>query len=534
MQQLFLGLAASMLFALCAFSQGDLSKSERTRRAEAYGRTVSEVAATVARNTGESPAEYLLSGIEALYADQRTPIPAELRQRLERLRPGDSDRTAEFALANLGDLPGLTFGRAVVVTVNGFRSKTDPTSGLVFQDMLISSPNGLRIGVELEGLTLFDRIVYHVDRLNLAGINRADFVKPPIGPIWKISRVVPGSPAAEAGIVPGDRIVDVERTKLDHDSNAKLFAAVTAAEEQAVMDEFGNRKARGSIRLAYERVETQTQVNAVVSFPYQAKVFHAPNRSKLGEPDWWLDREAGIACIRVGAIENGSETEFVDILENLRLQGIKGLLLDLRWCPGGYVLPTTTLLSQFLPVGTPISKLEPLTVSPIMMTPRPEIAGGGYHPDWLTIPMAVLVNTETTGGGEMIAAALQDHKSAVVLGQRTFGKANIMSAYPIQLPGLAYRATTGYSLRPSGGMRHRFPTSKREDPWGVKPDRGWEIPTTAEQSQLLFRQAERLAIRRSTDRGILPADDPAEDAQRLTALKLFRKRLTELQLPRTP
>ena len=104
--------------------------------------------------------------------------------------------------------------------------------------------------------------------------------------------------------------------------------------------------------------------------------------------------------------------------------------------------------------------------------------------------MIVLVNGETTGGGELIAAALQDHKRAVVAGQRTRGKGSIQT--PTRVPLLAdggridgdlhLKLTNGAFLRPSGKGLTRYADSKPTDDWGVSPDPNLEFRVSNELS----------------------------------------------------
>jgi carboxyl-terminal processing protease len=126
----------------------------------------------------------------------------------------------------------------------------------------------------------------------------------------------------------------------------------------------------------------------------------------------------------------------------------------------------------------------------------------------------------------MIAAALQDHGRAVVIGQRTFGKANIMDLINTSLPGgIGYRVSTGFTLRPNGKGRHRFPDSKPTDEWGVRPDKGFEVPLTPDLSVRLRRQAELHAIRPPGSAETVALDDPLADPQRMVALRLLKERL---------
>ncbi|MFO0849194.1 MAG: S41 family peptidase [Gemmataceae bacterium] len=160
--------------------------------------------------------------------------------------------------------------------------------------------------------------------------------------------------------------------------------------------------------------------------------------------------------------------------------------------------------------------------------PTPAAGHGADGPPLAGRHILVLVNGQTTGGGELLAAALQDSGSQVVVaGQRTYGKAiSSLAVRVLTAPGLVYRTTAGFTLRPTGLNRHRFPDSKPSDPWGVKPDRGFEIPTTPEAADRLREQYEAAAVRGTAD----PAAagfDPFDDPQLLVAVKLFKERLAK-------
>ena len=179
----------------------------------------------------------------------------------------------------------------------------------------------------------------------------------------------------------------------------------------------------------------------------------------------------------------------------------------------------------FLDEGQVVTRMTARSPAP-SNEPDPKVAtpaGWAKDPDR---PLVVLVGPETSGGGEMVAAALQDYGRATVVGQRTLGKGNIQRAdFPAHLGDLRLKHSTGYSLRPTGRNRHRFADSQPTDDWGVRPDVGFEAPLTADLSAELRRAAERHALRPFGSREALPFDDPARDPARLLALQHLRKKL---------
>jgi carboxyl-terminal processing protease len=242
--------------------------------------------------------------------------------------------------------------------------------------------------------------------------------------------------------------------------------------------------------------------------------------------DYWADRERGIAQVRVVALAKHTAGELERALGRLEDGSLRGLILDLRWCPGGYLTPSVEAAGLFLENGVVArikSRSEPEAVQ--------EARGGGRK--FLRFPIVVLVNGETTGGGELIAAALQDHKRAVVVGQRTRGKGSIQIQTPLALVAeggrfdgvLELKLTNGTFLRPSGKTLNRFADSKPSDDWGVRPDPQLEFRVSADMSRQLKEWWREQSQRPGASNKALPLDDPEQDPQRQAALKALRRQM---------
>src|SRR4029079_5601664 len=109
-------------------------------------------------------------------------------------------------------------------------------------------------------------------------------------------------------------------------------------------------------------------------------------------------------------------------------------------------------------------------------------------------PMVVLVNRHSASASEIVAAALQDHHRAVVIGERTYGKGSVQRLYHMEAGASALRLTTAKYVRPSGKNIHRFPDSKDTDDWGVRPDITVEL-SPAEDLDWLLSRRERDVVR---------------------------------------
>ena len=95
--------------------------------------------------------------------------------------------------------------------------------------------------------------------------------------------------------------------------------------------------------------------------------------------------------------------------------------------------------------------------------------------------MALLINRYSASASEIVAAALQDHDRAKIIGERSYGKGSVQNIIAMEDGTSALKLTTASYWRPSGKNIHRFPESKEADDWGVKPNEGFEVKLTDEE-----------------------------------------------------
>jgi carboxyl-terminal processing protease len=235
--------------------------------------------------------------------------------------------------------------------------------------------------------------------------------------------------------------------------------------------------------------------------------------------DFLADRAGKIAHVRVGPLGRGTARELADVLERLEQDEVRGLVLDLRWCPGGYLDEAVAVAGLFLDDG-------------VLATVRGRADAdkeNKYHNTqpkrYTKWPLAVLVNGHTSGGAELIAAALQDLRRVPVAGQRTFGKASVQTTVYLNVPGANLKLTTGEFVRPSGKNLGRQRDSRPRDDWGVRPDTALELRLSPERDRELRDWWEQQTLRPGSDRHILPLDDPANDPQRQLAVRAVLEQL---------
>jgi C-terminal processing protease CtpA/Prc len=473
--------------------------------------------------------ELVEGAARGLYEEAGLPLPDDVRRAIRRSTNSTAlvEALADARVA-LGNHPALTGYRAVFAAATGFRHATDPQCMPVSPRMssFASVDLDFRIGLELDGATGTRWALYQVETGRLASVPGFGTpvhrdAPPPASFPWRVRRVIPGSPAQQAGVRPGDVITHLNGSEVTAETAGKLFAEF--AYPPAGFDPMTGQPALVRRTLTLRRDGAAGPVKVTVdTLPYRPESVFGVIRVNSSKWDCMLDREHKIGYVRVGAIEEGADTRLEEMLTDLKQQGCRGLILDLRWCPGGFVAPGTAIAGMFLREGAVIAQMRYRDPS---RGGRPnEVAppGGTKFTD---LPLVVLVGSETAGGGELIAAALQDNGRAVVIGQRTVGRAYISNINDYGIGGLRYKVTVGASLRPNGKSRQKLPDSQPTGEWGVRPDPGLEVPVTADLSAELGRWADLHALRPASSREALPFDDPVKDPHRLAALAYLRKKL---------
>jgi carboxyl-terminal processing protease len=194
-------------------------------------------------------------------------------------------------------------------------------------------------------------------------------------------------------------------------------------------------------------------------------------RKENKEWDYFLDQNSKIGYLRISSFSETASAEVKDVIVNLQKEGAKGLILDLRNNPGGLLKAAVEISDMFLSEGKIVST-RGRNQQEEVIDARPE--GTMFLPAE-KYPIAVLINRNSASASEILAAALQDHNRAVVIGERSYGKGSVQNIIDLENKSSALKLTTASYWRPSGKNIHRFPDSKETDEWGVKPNPDYEI-----------------------------------------------------------
>ena len=170
----------------------------------------------------------------------------------------------------------------------------------------------------------------------------------------------------------------------------------------------------------------------------------------------------------------------------------------MRFNPGGFLQAGIDVSDRFLDSGVIVSTGRPDT------SKRDFIAEANKEHTYPRIPLVVLINEYSASASEIVAGALKDHRRAVLIGARSFGKGSVQSLINLDNGNAALKLTTQYYYLPSGKNIMR---KKDALEWGVEPDPAFNIPLTDEENRqvLTARSQSEIIHRAATGPATVPS-----------------------------
>ena len=264
----------------------------------------------------------------------------------------------------------------------------------------------------------------------------------------KVVSPIEGSPAFRAGLKPNDLITKIDDTPVKGLALNEAVKRMRGEPSTKVLLTIFRKSESRTFPVSITREEIRTQ----------------SVRSKVIEP--------GYAWIRVSQFQERTVADFARKIEEIYKEEpqLKGLVLDLRNDPGGYLDAAVALSAAFLPENvTVVSANGQLAESKFTYKASPQYYQRRSGPDPLrrlqevtkgglkNIPLVVLVNEGSASASEIVAGALQDHQRAKILGSQTFGKGSVQTAVCLDpsfrmdnCPTAALKLTTSRYYTPSG------------------------------------------------------------------------------------
>lgn len=232
-----------------------------------------------------------------------------------------------------------------------------------------------------------------------------------------VTRVIADSPAAQAGLRAGDQIIKVDGKDLAGRSLPEVVEKI--------------RGPQGSL------------VNLTIRRPGAEEFQVEIKRAEVAGPTCeWRVLPENVGYIYIHTFGARTVQEFKGALAELQKAGIKGLILDLRNDPGGYLQAAVDIAGSFLPSG----KLVVTTLD--RDGDREEYKTTGQA-DRFNLPLVILINYYSASAAEVLAGALADHRVAVLVGTRSYGKGVVQVVIPLQAGG-ALKMTIARYLTPQG------------------------------------------------------------------------------------
>lgn len=241
-----------------------------------------------------------------------------------------------------------------------------------------------------------------------------------------ISKVYKGTPAEEAGLLNGDKILmvnDIEATSMPLDDLV-----------QKIRGEEGTK-----VHLQVYRESTEKVLELDVE------------RRKVVIPSIEGELLAdGIGYIQITEFQEKTAQQFDEMVADLQSKGMEGLIVDVRANPGGYLTTVVDILDTVLPKGL-------LVYTEDKYGNRQELSSDASA---LEIPMVVLIDGNSASASEIFAGAIKDYEWGTLVGTTTFGKGIVQNIIPLS-DGDAIKLTTSKYFTPKGNYIHEV---------GIAPD----------------------------------------------------------------
>jgi carboxyl-terminal processing protease len=280
----------------------------------------------------------------------------------------------------------------------------------------------------------------------------------------KVLSPIVGSPAYRNGLQAGDKIfkIDDQQTKgLTLDTAVKLLKG-RAGTKVRLSIQHPHQKEAQDIEVSREMIQVETVLG--------------DQRKPDDSWNFMFDADQKIGYMRVSAFSRETAQELRAAVEQVGEENMSGLILDLRFNPGGLLSSAIEISDMFLDEGMIVST-EGRNTKRREWKAKPENT-------FSKVPLVVLVNRYSASASEILAACLQDHKRATIIGERTWGKGSVQNIIELEGGKSALKLTTAAYQRPSGKAIHRFPNAKD---WGVSPDAEFNLPLTDDEAGALLR-----------------------------------------------
>jgi carboxyl-terminal processing protease len=433
---------------------------------------------------------------------------------LESAFPGLADEEARTGMVNflkseLSRLPEKATGADLMSVVSKLTAENGRTVKLPKEAVLHEFANGC-----MGALDEFSAIIWPDEIRRFNKNTQGRFVGVGIqiemDPLWNIKVVTPldGTPAQRAGVRPGDIIRKVNGKSTEGFTIDQAVDVITGSPgtpvtltlERTALNDKGEPTGETS---EVEYTLTRTEIKEATVKGWRRT---GPGES---EWDWFIDPESRIGYVRLTKFAENTDNELDRAIDQMADKGLSGVILDLRFNPGGLLEQAVAITSRFVDGG----KAQNFSGNVVTthdkdnrLQQREQAARGKAR--LAGIPVVVLVNEGSASASEIVSGALQDYArvadaKVVIMGGRSYGKGSVQNVWGLgNSQAAAIKVTTQYYHLPSGRIIHRLPGASQ---WGVEPNLKVEM--------LPSQMGEALVLRQNADVIRINAEGQAEPAK---------------------
>jgi len=255
-----------------------------------------------------------------------------------------------------------------------------------------------------------------------------------------IVNVIHNSPAERGGIKPGDKITSVagrSTADVNTDKAAEMLQGPEGSVAQLTVVTADEAPRQLSIRREHVDVSSVDEVKII-------------------------DRDFGVGYFKLTCFQKTTTQDVDRALRQLRADGMRSLVIDLRGNPGGLLTAAVEVAEKFVDSGTIVSTRG--------RSPGEDYNYQAHGTGQWRMPLVVLIDGDSASAAEILAGALRDYHRAQIVGTRSYGKGSVQGIFPLSVGGAGVRLTTAKFYSPLGKPFAHI---------GVDPDPDYKVQTVA-------------------------------------------------------
>ena len=300
---------------------------------------------------------------------------------------------------------------------------------------------------------------------------------------------MPNTPAAKAGLQSGDAILAIDgqsTTGKSREDAIKLMRGLKGVPVTLQVRHLGEIR---DVILLRDFIKVDS--------------VHGDWLNSDGSWDFVLRDQPRIGYVRVSQFGDRTADEFRAAIQKMNGR-VDCLIVDLRLNSGGLLDSAVNICSMFLPIGKMVVEIRSRSEG------NDEINTNESAIFPADMPVVVLINRHSASASEIVAACLQDHGRATIIGERSYGKGTVQNVIPLERGRSAIKLTTASYWRPNGVNIDKHHSARNNlEQWGVSPDPGFGFELTEEDIFQEARHRNARDLEGIRNGATTPVEDPA-------------------------